>query len=387
MESPFTITVFDGQFRRCGWIGDPSSLTATVRHNALSVAEVTIPADHPRVGDVITPGARLVITYRGEHLLSGPVVKVTGTGPTVTSTITLTVEDDWRVLTRTLAWPNPTGPITAQGAATAYDRKSGPAESVLKHFAGRNFTRLARPVTVAPDLGRGGTIDVQARMHPLSDRLYPAVDQAGIGVSVRQVGSGLVLDCYAPTVRRRVLSEDSGALTGWEWSTTAPGCTRVVVGGAGEGTAREFLHVVNADLEGEWRDVVEEFRDARDVGGDTTDSEGNTVPMPPAEAEAMLRARGLERLTEAAPTSGLSLTLAEAAGFRYGQHVRVGDTLTVRVGPGVTVTDILREASLTYADGGLEVTPVVGTRTDDPDVTLRRAVNDLARAVRALRTR
>lgn len=388
MDCPFRIMVFDGAFRRRGWVGAPTALTATVRHNALSVADVTIPADHPRVGDVMTPGARLVIDYDGRHLLSGPIVRRSGVGPRVTSTITLTVEDDWRVLARTLGWPNPNGPITAQGAASAYDRVKGPAETVVKHFAAVNFARLRRPVNVASDLGRGDTVDVQMRMHPLTDRLFPAVDLAGIGVTVRQESTGLTLDCYTPTVRKRVVSEETGALVGWEWSDTAPGCTRVVVGGAGEGTAREFTSVVDTERETVWADVGEEFRDARDISGDTTDDNGETVALPAAEVEALLRARGEERLTEAAPTTGLSLTLAESQGWRYGRHVNVGDTVTVAVGGGVTVTDILREASLTWtADQGVDVTPVVGARTDDPDTALRRAVNDIARGLRALRTR
>ena len=207
------------------------------------------------------------------------------------------------------------------------------------------------------------------RMHPLADRILTAVDAAGIGVSVVQSGSGLIVDCYEPAPRTRVLSEEGGQIVDWAWSTAAPSATRVVVGGQGEGTDREFVQVIDGDREAEWGESIEVFRDARDT-----------------EDNAVMAQRAAETLAEGAPATGLSITLAESRGMRYGVHVRVGDKVTTRIAPGAEVTDVLREARITWTvDAGVQVTPVVGERADDTSTILRRTISTLARGIRDLK--
>lgn len=370
MTSPFDITVWDKAFARKGFIGDPVAVELHPRHNAQPTVTITVAADHTYAAALLADGARVTIDYDQQQILSGPIRGKSGSSGK-DSNLTLAVEDDYRLLTRVLGWPNPTGAITAQGAVAAMDTKTGPAETVAKWFIGRAVTRLGLPVTIAPDLGRGATITVAMRMHPLADRLLPLIDQAGIGVTVRQVGAGLVVDAYTPAWYARDLTAASGVVTAWEWTSSGPSATRTVIGGQGEATAREFRVVTDSALEGAWGDVIETFTDARD-----TDV--------PAEQDA----RGAVALAEGAPTAGLKLTLAETATFRYGRTVRVGDLVTTVLVPGAPpVTDVLREAVLSWtaADGFL-VTPVVGDRSDDPDRIFARAVANIARAIRNQRS-
>lgn len=370
-ESPFRLTVYDRWLRRRGWIGAPISVDAHPKHNDAGYTTVTVPTTHPRVPDLITPGARMVIEYDNHFLMSGRVGKIQGKGPTMQSEIEVTVEDDFRLLSRMLGWPNPAGKITAQGDETAYDSKTGPAETVVKHFVSRNASRSLPQVTVAGDAGRGRPISVSMRMHPLTDRLLPAVDQAGIGIDVRQQGNGLVVDCYEPTVRRQLLTEETGVVVDWSWTTQAPTATRAVVGAQGEGTERTFTYTVDAALEEEWNETVEVFRDARDTSDEST-----------------LDARADESILDGAPKAGISLTLTESRGWRYGRSVRVGDQVTTQIAPGADITDVVREASIQWTrDGGLQVTPVVGDRGDDPSVTLRHRLAALAQGVRDLKAR
>lgn len=367
--SPFTLTVFSRSFQRLGWIGAPLAVECVPRHNAIGYTKITVPSDDVRVPYLMTDGARMTVDYLGEQVMSGRVSHREGAGPAHTATITVTVEDDLRLLTRMLGWPNPAGGIDAQGAATAYHTVTGPAETVLKTVVTANKSRTSPAVTVAADSGRGSAITASLRMHPVSDRVLPLVDAAGIGVTVRQQGTGLVLDCYTPTVRAQPLSEDAGTVVDWSWSQEAPAATRVVVGGQGEGTAREFVHVTDSGREAAWGESIEVFRDARD-----------------SDDTAVLTLRGQETLTEGAAKAGLSLTLAETAGFAYGRSVRVGDVVTTALAPGVEVTDTLREARIVWdAENGLTATPVVGERTDDPGDMLRGTLQALTRAVRDLR--
>ena len=82
------------------------------------------------------------------------------------------------------------------------------------------------------------------------------------------------------------------------------------------------------------------------------------------------------------------MTLSESKHFRYGTDgVRVGDTVAVAIGSRVR-TDVLREAAMSFTrDGGLQIVPAVGERSDDPDRQLGAFLSSIASAIRKLRAR
>lgn len=373
-----TIEVWDHARTSRVWVGDPDHLTVTPRHNQQPTAALTLAVDHRRAANLRTAGARVVITYRDEHLLSGPVRGIRTTGPGPARAETFEIEDDWRLLRRLLAWPVPAQPITNQGGAE-HHVITGPAETVAKTLLGAAITRTGAPITVATDQGRGDTIEVRARMVPPADVLLPRLDQAGIGLTVRQVGAGLVLDAYEPTTWPGLLSEASGTLAeSPQWSRTAPTTTRVVLGADGEGTARTFRSKVDTALEAQWGDVIETWIEARDLKSSD------------AGFEAAATARMDEALAAGAPRSSLSVKLAEAGRFRYGGPggVHVGDVVRVELTPGAApISDVLRSATLTWDRAGVHVTPVIGERTDDPSAMTARAIAAAQRAIRTLQRR
>lgn len=380
-ESPFLITVYDKAFNRMGWVGGYEVVSFTPIHNAVGFGSFTLRSNHPRVTDLMAKGARVVVEYLGDFLMSGTVRSGSGKGPSQTSTITFKIEDDYRVLSQILGWPNPGNSIFNQGydddgeMLGDYCRISGPAETVVKAFVNANVPRLAGlPLTTAPDQQRGADIDVRMRFHPLTDRLMPAVDQAGLGVQIKQVGTGLVLDVYEPVVRAQPLTEESGALVDWSWEQTAPTNSRVIVGGQGEGIDRDFRMKTDLDREAEWGGsyVSEFFRDARDVELGNYD---------------LLDKRADQSLGEAAEKSGLSVTLAETDTFKYGRTVRVGDKVTISVATGVSITDVLRTATLEHTvSDGFKVTPSVGdTVTANNDTLIATAIQRLALALREIK--
>jgi hypothetical protein len=364
--NPFRLTVYNKAFGRRGWVGAPLRVSATVRHNAVSVASFTIDGDHPRAADLLAPGARVVVEYDGAHLLGGPVRTFSGAGPAASAVLTFGVEDDFRLLSRILGWPVPTAGLDMQTAE--YDVRTGAAETVAKDVILANATRLGLPVTAEPSQARGASVTASFRFHPIADRLLALIDQAGVGLTVRQSGAGLVVGAYAPRTHPRPLSEASGVVTSWEWSREGPKATRAVAGGKGEGTSRTFYgpHADTA-LESEWGDVIEVFVDARN----TADSVKAYEQMATA-------------LAEGAPTAGLKVTLSETDAFRYGRSVRVGDRVRLEAGPGLVVEDVLREVVLSWdARAGLTVEPVVGERTE-PARIYARALSTLARGLRNL---
>lgn len=374
MSSPFKIAVYTGGFDRVGWIGDPLAVKATPRHNAIGTCEITLPISHRRVADLIADGARVVVEYDGEHLISGRVASYRGSR---SGQFTATIQDDFRILHSVLGWPVPGSAITSQ-SSSAYHIVSGPAETVVKTFVSANaVTRLGLPVTVAADGARGSTIRVKMRMHPLADRLFPAVDKAGIGVTVRQVGAGLVVDCYEPTTYPRTLKASAAVVRDWTFVGTAPKSTRVVGQFDGEGTARHFRDRVSAPRESAFSDVIEVAVDARDLD--------HADPSFTTDANDRMD----EALAEGAHARGISLTLAETPHFRYGTAVHVGDVVPVEVAQGVVVTEVLREVVLSYtAREGLRVTPAVGdTSAQSPIRTTTKAIAALARGLRDLNAR
>ncbi len=357
-EIPYEIVVYKGwEFK--GWVGRPLDLKPTIRHNVKSTATFTIDANHRRAADLMEPGVRVMIYRHSEFQMSGPV-RLAGGQFTTAATLTFTVEDDFRILNNWLAWPKPTAPLTGQDVE--YRSITGPAETVVKTVMAEAATRLSFPLAVAPSLGRGTSGKYTFRFHPAYDRLFPAVDQAGIGVTVRQQGNGLLLDCYEPRDYAHHLSPENGTVVGGTYSLAAPAVTRVVVGGQGEGVAREFKGFTEPARETAWNDIIEVLQDARDS------SSGDVYAD-----------RAKEVLAEGAPLAGLSLELSETKHFRYGgDGLRVGDRVTAMI-RGQAFTDVLREARLSWDKDGDAATPIVGERTDDPDTALAKRIRALQR--------
>lgn len=357
-EIPYEILVYRGWAFK-GWVGRPLDLKPVIRHNIKSTATFSIDADHIRAADLMSPGARVMIYRHGEYQMSGPVRLVAGQ-LTTDAALTFTVEDDFRILNNWLAWPKPTAAVTAQDVE--YRVITGPAETVVKTIMAENAARLGFPLTVATDQGRGDVGTYTFRFHPAYDRLFPMVDQAGIGVTVKQSGNGLLLDCYTPRNYPHLLSPESGTVVGGSYSLAAPTVTRVVVGGNGDGVARDFRTFSDAEREVDWNDVIEVMKDAQDSGsGD------------------IYATRADETLSAGAPLAGLSLELTESKHFRYGgDGLHAGDLVTAQIN-GQAYADTLREVRLTWDKDGDKATPIIGERSDDPDLALAKRIRALQR--------
>ncbi|QEP06193.1 hypothetical protein [Glutamicibacter sp. ZJUTW] len=361
------ILVYDKNMVRQGSLGGASSVEFFPVANGVGQALVTIAPHRPRVADAMQAGARLVIDVPGVIRFSGPVVSAQGAGPGDAS-ITLTVKSDARILWDWLAWPNPAAPIGSQGQA--YAKYSGSAEKILKDVLNANKGRFPEVLSVAPNLNRGNVIPggVQFRWHPIADRLMTPFEQAGLIVDVAQYDSQIVVDVREQQTVRKPLSVLSGNLTKWSWSNAGPTVTRVVAGGQGVGDLRTALQTIDTALESSYKWAVESFVDARD-----TDD--------PAE----ISGRMAEVLEDGAPKFGLTAELVQSESFRYGQHYQVGDKITVDV-DGLMITDILREAPFRWShDEGLQISPAVGERSDDPDLVLAKRVRAIQKVTTNLK--
>lgn len=372
MSAPvFRIAVYDkNRVFQCQ-IGNPLILEATPRFSPLlSTLDMTVNANHIRVPELMADGARVQVWFKDEHLISGPVISDELVTDGVSGTYRVTVEDDSRILRQIVGWPVPTAAISSQGTS-AYRTYTGNAETIVKTAVTENgVTRMAVPgLTVAPNLNRGATIPggVPFRFHPLADKLFPAVEDAGLGVTVKQSGTSLVLDVYEPVTFPRTLSVKGRTLRKATITRTRPTASRAIIGGQGEGTARSFRQVTDATRETTYGMRAETFVDARD---------DNTA--------SVMDARGAEALNEAGPKNGVSLELAGTGIFQYGPGgFHVGDRVPVKVADGLTITEVIRECTLkwvspTYASA----TPVVGEITNQPERTTAKRIAALAKGQR-----
>jgi hypothetical protein len=197
------------------------------------------------------------------------------------------------------------------------------------------------------------------------------LDGAGIGVTIKQSGAGLVLDCYTPSTYPLELTEESGIITNFSWSYTPPTATDVVVGGQGDGIDRTFLKFQDTARTAEQGERIEVFKDATD-----------------ADTPELFQERANETLAENAGLPGVKVEMSETSNFRYGgDRFNVGDKVRVRIGPGLVVEDILREATITWThDDGKTTVPAIG-ETKTPEQKLAGGLKNLARGLRELRSR
>lgn len=374
------VTLFTPDYRRVAPINFFESLKLSLKWNGLSTLELVVSGDHSRLDGLTSPGARLVVDYGGGQIFSGPVRKVHGVGPWQSSKVTVTCEDDIRLLWRMLMWPinyRPSFVGSEWRADRDYAHYSGPAESVAKKVLRDNAWRFPPDVFLTDDEKRGRFIkDFQARFHVFADKLLPILSWARMTVTVKQFENvkldrrGLLFDCVPAVTRTHVLTAESGSIVSWEYVRDAPKATSVVVGGRGEGKDRLFCEDVDSLSEGEWFDRVEVFKDARNT-----------------DEDAFLADEAERVLAESGATSGFKIELAESKVLRFGPgRLMPGDLIYVDVGSG-PIAEIVRQIDVecdSPGDGWTKVTPIAGDYEDNPSALLARRVAGLAAGVRDL---
>ena len=377
MENPFELRVYDKDLDFKGYIGNPINLAVTPRFNETGTATVEMDLDHRLCPDILAEGSRLVIYKDGVFVLSGKIHQKNAEGPAVKGTLKFFVKSDFRLMHQVLGWPVPGASVSSQNAPSY--SITGNAEAALKNLVRLNMVnRVGIPnLLVIPSSNRGATLPagMEIRFHPLYEKLFPAIEQAGLGVTFEQRLGYIMMDVFEPPVYPFTLTEESGMLQWWSWSISDATATRVVAGGEGTGETRLFIQIIDTELESANNDAVEVFRQGS--AGNSTDS--------PEQKVASLFADAQETLDESKPKGGFAVRLSETGTFRYGQNnLVVGALVTISVG-GVTRTDYLREVTMTYSrDRGVEVTPVVGDIQDNPDrviasflARLKKSITDL----------
>lgn len=358
--SGYLVVVRDTALKRVGQV-QPTTLTLTPRFNDVGEWSLSMPLGRAGADLLRQPGAGVLI-YRGDTtlqdpLMSGPVGERVIASGNDGPTLTVSGPDDLVWVSGRVAFPNPSrtgaNQNTPTSGAAAYDKRSGPAETVIKGYVGANVgpglpVASRRRLSIETDQGRGAHVADSVRMQPLLDRVKALAATGRVGFTVVQTGATLQFRVFVPADRSSTarFAPGLGNLTEYSHSEKAPSCSYVVLGGTGELTARTFKESTDTTALTKWPGwLMESYVDRHD----STDADEIAQSM----AEALL---------EGGPQTSLAMTVRDTDRCRFGVDYRMGDKVTVEPEPGLTVTDVVREVSIAWnvADGD-QVTSQVGS--------------------------
>ncbi|WP_153465145.1 Gp37-like protein [Sediminibacillus terrae] len=196
--------------------------------------------------------------------------------------------------------------VPSSDDAGGYDRKSGDAETVMKHYVKKHFVNPEDPkrkmpmIEVAPNKHRGDHIAWESRFKVVSDEFETIGKQTGLGWTV-----------YADTANKKfifdvmemkdltkgnksgftpvVFSPEFGTIKDQSFTDSDKDYKNVgYVGGPGEGEERIIVQVGE---EAEGLERIETFIDARDIGSEDEEQTNQ-------EVEHQLKERGEQKLLE-----------------------------------------------------------------------------------------
>lgn len=440
MDSPFdTFEVYSKNYRRQQEVDVFSSCTLQPRFNGQGTGEFAVPLDAPVLQYLQQDGARIIARYRGEHLMSGAILDPQGEWRPDGS-VRFQIEDDWRILTNSLAWPRPRGnlrpnsgldlgqawqvspagdafTVTGQRGYFQWPAEISSAEGAIKHLVSENIvTRLGRPVVIGANRDRGGnaraagllTDAATVRFDQVDEAIEPLLTFSGLHLRVWQEPGEtfLRLDTFETKRWPQQLTLSSGILTEGEWSTKRATATRVIIGGPGEDAARVFYEQRDTALEARYNDVIEIFKDSTNAPLEWPEGIPENLRNAKyahlrndlsAEARrallAALTAAATKALADSAESVGLNVKLAETDSFHFHgiDGIHIGDEVDVaRLNDDQSEApfrDRITTAAITVGDSGLQINPQLGGIVDDEDDELWDYMTGLATVVRRNQTK
>lgn len=262
--------------------------------------------------------------------------------------------------------------ITEPPSNTAYDNKSGNAETVMKHYIDRHLVNPPNPdrvipnLVIAPNQNRGSQISWQSRFKVVAEDLEEISLASNLGwdITLDTVNNQFVFDVFEGLNRSVNQSERSPVYFSPEFGnvktqsfTDSDLNMRNVgfVAGQGEGVERRVLELG----ESAGFDRYETFIDARDVG---TDEDGE--PLPPNVEQQVLTERGQQKLDELNNELFFEAEIMSPdAPFKYEVDYKLGDIITSMNREWGILTDRrITELTEIHEVGGFQLEATFGQR-------------------------
>lgn len=333
-----------------------------------------------------TAGCGLSFAVNNKVVISGPAAKPFVSRATSTTGDTRTVAvggvDDKQAIFDRAAHPQPASTSPPYNSQAQDIRGPGFAETVIKQYVDVNagpgaiVARQFPGLSIASDLGRGASVKGEASWQQLSDLVLQLAEAGGLGVSVVQVGGGLVFDVYAPTDKTAevVFGIELGNAAGYTFGLQRPGANYDYALGSGVGTARVVQEGSDGASEAIWG-RIEGVIDQGSTSDSTLLGQAITTDLAQRAAQFSVAVSALDtHMHQWAPVA----TDPSVATYD------LGDEVTVLV-EGAEVVETITEIAVYFAadtspgggtsnvvtDGtsgaGTRIVPIVGTpTTGDP---------------------
>ena len=354
--SDITVEVRDKALNRLGVISNNElDLELIGEHNNVGSWKLILPLEHHLTEAMRTPGSGLIVTGPNDVLMSGPTLQpeLAVTPDDLGGTVTFEGTSDTVILADMLAFPEPTNP-DPETQLEAYDIRSGLAETVLHEYVDANIGPSApvarrRGIIMGTDLGRGVSVQKSARFLVLGELLSELAGPSGLGFRIVQRPAGLTFETYEVQDRTAFIRLDArnGTLAGQKVATSAPGLTRVIVAGQGEGVERQLLYFDNAaslQAEADWGRRIERFIDQRQTS--------DVLELTQAAVEALAEGGDTIISIQAVPVENESMT--------FGVDWYMGDLVSVVV-EDVELSSVVTGYTLLAHDDGFKVGATIGT--------------------------
>ncbi|MGM7682663.1 siphovirus ReqiPepy6 Gp37-like family protein [Cytobacillus sp. Hm23] len=277
--------------------------------------------------------------------------------------------------------------ITLPPSHTAYDNKSGDAETVLKHYVDRNIVNpedLNRKISVldlADNLNRGQSITWQSRFKNLSEELTAISYTTGIGWGVHldienkkwlfDVHDGRDLTSNQTENPPVIFSHDFDSLKSLQFTESEFNYrNQAYVAGQGEGINRRVVEIGNLqDLQ-----RIETFIDARDIA----EVDENEQPIPEQDIINALNDRGNQKLQEFLQEQFLEGQILTHSPFVYEKDYDLGDIVTIQNKDwGVTMDARITEITEVYETGGFQLEATFGNAQPTFVTKLKQELNQI----------
>lgn len=366
-----TVEVRDGNLARVGQLRpqDLVDFTAVLRFNNVGNWKLNLPADHRLVDSLRAPGAGIIVTGPNGVIMSGPTTAAvrTQSRDDIKGAWEISGTDDSLLLQERLAYPTPaSADVAAQ--TSEYDTRTGKTSTVMLGYVNANIGpsapagRKVSTLTLASDPLLGSTITTKARFDKLGELIYNLATKDGLGFDLVQSGAGLVFRVFQPTDRSATIRMDieNNQLTKSSYSYTAPGATRVIVAGQGDGNGRTFVEVSASSVETTWSRRIETFQDERSTS-----------------VTAELTLAGQATIAEKGQTiEAISVSPTDDTTMQYGVDWALGDKVSVVAG-GTTISKIVTEVGILVKEDGIRIGATVGDPSAaDPESTQADTTSD-----------
>jgi len=340
-----------------------SELQMVLKFNDVSTWQMTVDMSamgsgkQTQISGLLDFGNGIVVKRNGLVLLSGPIRQIERSFDGSRQKIVVGGTDDTTVLADTVCLPVVSGPPYT---ASAWDVRTGAAETIMRQYVSYNAGPLARSdrvrnLSLATDGGRGKSMTYQARMCRLLAACQEIALAGGdLGFNVVQNGTTLLFQIYQPADRTSTMkfSAEMGNVKSWSYKETAPAANFVYSGGQGDLTARTFLEG------GDQSSIIkygriELFKDQSNAGD-----------------AAQLATWVSKELSSDANQISVSMETVDSTERKFLRDYGLGDKVGVAINASLVVSNLIRQVTIVWNGQGELIKPLVGTPGDNNQAPL-----------------